>query len=252
MRTLPSITVSLRWLIAYGFTLTLCLALLARQPVARAKRSGNDGQSQTTRSRTLSIQKANKPLQLRVAANTDLAQTGGLSAEEAARRAGIDPLIEKYQGFYREQLRSWFFVREDRSAVALRRKQASRLASNQKAPSAYEWEVIPLPNMDQTAPEQFGVDLGKVFFDYGTRMLLRPDLFADIIEKSPPDNGAAGIGERFVKLPGAVTLHEKQFWTMLERAQREKIDLRLVTVRAISGKAVRLLSAGVDLDALQL
>src|SRR5207237_5867692 len=128
-------------------------------------------------------------------------QSENLSVLDAARLAGVDPMKDKYLAIYREALQSWFFVRDDRTAVALRRStSASRPASNQTTPPAYEWIVVPLPKMDQTAPEEFGIDLGKRFPDFGTRLLLRLEVFSDIIEANPPDNGAVGIGDKFIHL----------------------------------------------------
>src|SRR5947209_5276946 len=75
-------------------------------------------------------------------------QSETLSVLDATRLAGLDPAKDKYLSFNRDALESWFFVRDDRTAVALRRSTSgSRPASNQTTPPAYEWIVVPLPKM---------------------------------------------------------------------------------------------------------
>ena len=197
----------------------------------------------------LPIQTAVISLELPLATDPNPARTGGLSSEEAARRVGIDPRTERDRAFYRERPHSWFFVREDRSAVALRRKQDPRPEANQKAPPIYQWEVVPLPKMDQMAPEEFGVtSLVRFCCPYDTHMLLHPNIFREVIKANPPSWEPRSETGEIIHFPGATTLVSEQLWTMLERAREQNIELRFVTVRFDSGRAIRMLSAGVTVE----
>ena len=152
-----------------------------------------------------------------------------LSATDAAQRAGLDPTKDKYLAFYREALQSWFFVRTDRSAVAL------RLEFPQKAPQAI-WRKKLLPNMDLTAPEDFCAHR-----DNTTEILLRPETFSDIVKVNTPK----------VKMyyePGATELTMQQLWSILDRARERVIPVRIVTFDPNGLGVTHLLSAGVKVD----
>jgi hypothetical protein len=159
----------------------------------------------------------------------------GLSVEEAARQAGIQSRREKFRAYYREPLRSWFFVREDRTAVGL------RFRNNR-------WERLPLPRMDLTAPEQL------CRLDHGaTALLLRPETFGDLTEIRTPslvaaygDHPEPGGGIRYD--PGATAVEEQKVWAILDRARQRSVDLRVVTIEPAGMGARRLLTAGVTVD----
>jgi len=125
--------------------------------------------------------------------------TGGLSASDAARKAGLSPAAG-LRFAYIDELKSWFVVARSGEAVALRRVNG-------------RWVRIPMPAMDPIVPERFG----KV-----TYMLLNPNSFGDLINVRGPsihmyyDAGGNGIAE-------------PQLWTVLKRARDRRIRLKLVS-----------------------
>ena len=152
-----------------------------------------------------------------------------LSATDAAQLAGLDPMKDRYLAFYREALQSWFFVRTDRSAVAL------RLEFPQKAPQAI-WRKKLLPNMDLTAPDDFCAHTANT-----TEILLRPETFSDIVKVNTPK----------VKMyyePGATEVTMQQLWSILDRARERVIPVRIVTFDPNGLGVTHLLSAGVKVD----
>ncbi|HTL71050.1 MAG TPA: hypothetical protein VL404_07145 [Candidatus Eisenbacteria bacterium] len=142
------------------------------------------------------------------------ALTGGLSALEAAKKAGADVLNENYTLFYRPPLGAWFFVRDDQHAMAL--KKADEV-----------WEAVPMPPMETDAPEEFGG------FEGGDTLILLSD-----------EIRVGGVG--YGPVPGSTRLAPEMFWRALRRAREKEIPVQRVTVRPTPVEPVRVLSAGVE------
>src|SRR5260370_8081167 len=184
----------------------------------------------------LSVQTKILPLQLPVrsdplplTSDSGMAPLEKLSGADAARRVGLDPSKDKYLTFYREPFKSWFFVRADHTAVAL------RLEFPQTAPQAV-WRTRPLPKMDTTAPNNFGPLNGNM-----TEMLLRPDAFGGLVKVNTPTT-------RMYYDPGATKVTPEELWAILDRARERNIELCLVTFDPNRLGVVRLLSAVVTVD----
>ena len=154
--------------------------------------------------------------------------TGGLNADRALEKvgwAGAERARPKAQvwRFWRPSLSAWFFVRDDGSAVALRREGG-------------RWEREPMPAMAVTVPEAFGAAP-----DGATDMLLKPEIFGDLVEvREPLRRGRYDIG--------ASRVEPSRIWAVLRRALAQRVDLRYETFNASGLGNEQVLSAGVRLD----
>ncbi|MBI4880576.1 MAG: hypothetical protein HY812_13100 [Planctomycetes bacterium] len=152
-------------------------------------------------------------------------ETGGLSADDAWRRAGLAP-GEDALIYYEPLLRAWFLIRcANGRAVALAKKEG-------------EWEPVSLNGRwDAAAPAGFN-SAG----DGGTNALLDAEAFGDLAEVNLPSTG-------LYYDPGATRLEPDALWEVLRRASERALDVRLVAIDANGFGVERLLAIGVDVDA---
>lgn len=150
--------------------------------------------------------------------------TGGLTADAAARKVGLDPSGDHYLAFYKEPLWAWFFVQYDGTSVALWKENG-------------RWTRVSLPKMDPTTPDEFATN------DKATSMLLRPDAFKDILKVEMPHYEGAGWYQ-----VGETRVTSEKLWAVLERSRQRGIELRLVTFNSNGLENDCLLSAGVEVN----
>lgn len=142
-------------------------------------------------------------LSLPLETSPDHRETGGLSRDTAARKAGIPASDKAWWAFYREPLHAWFFTRSNGTAVALRLIDG-------------KWKRVPLPKMDIAAPDEF-CKSGEA-----TLLVLRPETFKDLVKVSIP---STHMGWYHI---GPTNLAPKSVWAVLERARERNIALRFV------------------------
>jgi hypothetical protein len=184
----------------------------------------------------LPLQTRTFTIQLPLAPDTAFARTGGLSMQQALQqaldRAGSALHGNAYRGSYRPALKSWFFVSSEGKAMALRWEVPPKAP-----PDTYRWRLHLLPDMDVTAPDDFGaVRDGK------TLILLRPDTFADVVKVSKPST-------HMYSNPGETELTSAELWRVLARARERNIALKLVTIDPNGLGTEQILSADVKVDA---
>ncbi|GEM_PF-2410354 len=200
---------------------------IAERIQARQGRAARDAILHWPGSKASPEQQEQFKLALPLASDPKNAATGGLSVAEAARKAKLDPERELYSAFYRAALSAWFFVRADRSAVALR-----WVLPPTAPPGYFKWKTYPMPNMDRTAPDEFGEK---------TAMLLRPDAFGDCVKVKLPS-------QPMYYEPGKTPLAAHELWRVLERACERSVDVRVVTINPNGLGAENVLTAGVVVD----
>jgi hypothetical protein len=144
--------------------------------------------------------------------------TGGITAQDAARKAGMSPTAG-LRFAYIAELKSWFIVARSGEAAALRRL-------------GDRWVPVPLPIMDPVVPERFG----KI-----TYMLLNPKSFGEVIKVKGPSI-------HMYYDAGGNRLAESQLWTILKRARDRRIRLRLVSFDPNGLGVESVVTAGVTIN----
>lgn len=182
------------------------------------------------------------PVKLPVKSDPGHKKTGGLSSSKAAELAGLNTAKTPCLSFYREPMKAWFFVKYDRTATALRRKDG-------------KWKRVAMPDMDWTAPDEFGTypetrwttqnEFGahQERKEWLSMLLLRPDVFGSIVKVSLPTLHGPGWFN-----PGVTSVNSEHLWRVLETAKSKRLDLRLITLKSSGMSRVCTLSAGVTLD----
>jgi len=169
------------------------------------------------------IQSAHFELSVPIADTYDLAQTGGLTREEAAGRAGATIEEMNYLGYYFPGMKTWFFVRGDGEARTLRQVDG-------------EWVFDFTLNMPAFAPELFGRSGAP------TMALMNPDVFSGVIDCSTPSE------DRYYD-PGLTPIPADDFWPVLEHAGQKKgvrFDAVVINPTGVSRQWVLTLAVRVD------
>jgi hypothetical protein len=191
---------------------------------------------------TVPVQRMIFPVQLPLASDATFARTGGMSYIESSRKAGLDPDKDTFWSFYRPPLQSWFFTKENRRAVALRKVPEPNPTVPPTAPPGtkpkdYRWDRVPLPLMDTFAPDEFCRAQ-----DGATPMLLRPAAFAGILTVNLPYTD-------MYYYPGQTPVPLDVLWPVLARALERKLEVKLVPINPNGLSVQEVLTAGVEVDA---
>ncbi len=180
-------------------------------------------------------------LQIPIARDPMFSKTGPMSYVEASRRAGLSPETQEFWSYYRAPLEAWFFVRSDRTAVALVKAPNLNPELPPKAPPGfkpknYKWAVRKMPRMDVSVPDDFC--LGE---DNATRMLLHPAEYGDLIDCNTPKTD-------MYYDPGETSVPSRLLWSILGRAAEKSRVVELVRIdpNGLGGEYV--LTAGVEVD----
>jgi hypothetical protein len=150
-------------------------------------------------SRALPIVETKATVTLPAVSGASSRLTGGRTAAEAARKAGLSQSTG-LRAVYIDELSAWFMVARNGEASALRRK-------------GDRWERVPMPTMDPIVPERFGKT---------TYILLNPAVFGDLVKVVKPS-------VHMYYDAGGNRLGDSQLRSILKRARERRVRLRLVT-----------------------
>ena len=150
--------------------------------------------------------------------------TGGLDAREAIERAGFDAERDVAVAWV-APLRAWILVAGGGKAMAVRR-------------SGDGWRSTELgTGWSLSALAHLGAD-----GEGGTRALLRPDVFNDVLTVAKPTY------EQYFDA-GATTIAPGDLWSVLERARENGLPVRAIAVDPNGFGLEHVLSVGVGVDA---